>query len=360
MLVSKLAGVRVRWRGFTLIELLVVIAIIAILIALLLPAVQQAREAARRSQCKNNLKQIGLAMHNYHDTHNIFPPGISSHKAGCAQNSSGDYYLDSSSPQIAYGSWSWQAVLMPMLEQSALYNLVGVGTQEAHEALLTAAGRRALETSVPSLSCPSDDGPLMTYSGKRPQDTNRVLRNVAKSNYVASHHHQICVCNNTSGPISTTDLINYAGQAPFSGMFAHNNGVHMRDVLDGSSNTLLAGERAWGISMNNANANNCPRASNQFVAAGARYVGPTGYGMSTAFGTGATAINFVASDSDYARRVAGHSFSSRHVGGSQFVMADGSVRFISENVQHNYSTSAIDSLFEALIGRADGLVIGEF
>jgi len=250
--ISRRAGSSGGRRGFTLIELLVVIAIIAILIALLLPAVQQAREAARRSQCKNNLKQIGLAMHNYHDTHNIFPPGIAHHKAGCAQNSSGDYYLDSSSPQIAYGSWSWQAMLMPMLEQSSLYNQVGVGTQEAHEALLVDAYRRSLEARVASLSCPSDDGPQITYSGKRPQDSNRTLRNVAKSNYVASHHHQVCVCNNTAGTVSTTDLINYAGQAPFSGMFAHNNGVHMRDVLDGSSNTLLAGERAWGLSMNNA------------------------------------------------------------------------------------------------------------
>ena len=95
-------------RGFTLIELLVVIAIIAILIALLLPAVQQAREAARRSQCKNNMKQIGLALHNYHDVYNTFPPG----------------YVGQTDVSIlaGYGLWSWSALILPYIDQAPLYN----------------------------------------------------------------------------------------------------------------------------------------------------------------------------------------------------------------------------------------------
>src|SRR5471032_224525 len=98
---------RSRFRGFTLIELLVVIAIIAVLIALLLPAVHQAREAARRTQCKNNLKQMGLALHNYHDiTSTTFPPGyINTTQAG---NLSG---------------WGWQTMLLPQIDQAALFNL---------------------------------------------------------------------------------------------------------------------------------------------------------------------------------------------------------------------------------------------
>lgn len=99
-------------RGFTLIELLVVIAIIAVLVALLLPAVQQAREAARRSSCKNNMKQLGLALHNYHDTHFSFPPGY------LDQDSYGGFgFVD-----INQGHWAWSASLLPFLDQAPLYN----------------------------------------------------------------------------------------------------------------------------------------------------------------------------------------------------------------------------------------------
>src|SRR5438309_3589750 len=100
-------------RGFTLIELLVVIAIIAVLIALLLPAVQAAREAARRSQCVNNLKQLGLALHNYHSTTNAFPLGGSPAPSPAGSNCCG---------QGGWGSWSAQAMLLPYMEQTAAYN----------------------------------------------------------------------------------------------------------------------------------------------------------------------------------------------------------------------------------------------
>ncbi len=101
-------------RGFTLIELLVVIAIIAILIALLLPAVQQAREAARRTQCKNNLKQLGLALHNYHDiTSNTFPPG---------------YIFATSQSTPALNGWGWLTMCLPQLEQAPLFNILSQPT----------------------------------------------------------------------------------------------------------------------------------------------------------------------------------------------------------------------------------------
>src|SRR5215813_2046814 len=114
---------RVRRRsGFTLIELLVVIAIIAVLIGLLLPAVQQAREAARRSQCKNNLKQMGLAMHNYHDVYQCFPPGYLGYPAG----NGGSCATINNTTQRGQG-WGWGAFLLPYLDQGNLYNLLSPG-----------------------------------------------------------------------------------------------------------------------------------------------------------------------------------------------------------------------------------------
>ncbi len=104
-------------RGFTLIELLVVIAIIAILIALLLPAVQQAREAARRTQCKNNLKQLGLALHNYLDVHQLFPPGS---VGGVPAANLADYNQDY--------AWNWSTFILPQIDQANLFNQLGVGT----------------------------------------------------------------------------------------------------------------------------------------------------------------------------------------------------------------------------------------
>jgi prepilin-type N-terminal cleavage/methylation domain-containing protein len=123
-------------RGFTLIELLVVIAVIAVLIALLLPAVQQAREAARRSQCKNNLKQLALALHNYHDVHNSLPPGWIEDPAITGQED---------------GIWAWSAFLLPMLEQTALHQQLNVGN--AKVAQVYDANRTELQTGPGVFRC---------------------------------------------------------------------------------------------------------------------------------------------------------------------------------------------------------------
>src|SRR5579864_846191 len=130
-------GILEMKRGFTLIELLVVIAIIAVIVALLLPAVQQARESARRAQCKNNLKQVGLALQNYHGSRNVFPPGHVS-------------TFDNSGNDTGPG-WGWAAMILPEIEQTALQN--GINFSQPIEAAANATPRVTL---LPTLLCPSE------------------------------------------------------------------------------------------------------------------------------------------------------------------------------------------------------------
>ena len=171
-----------RRRGFTLIELLVVIAIIAVLVAILLPAVQQAREAARRSQCQNNLKQFGIAMHSYHDAHGTFPPGVINHTSNML--------------------WGWNTFIMPYIDQATTYNAL-----QPDGAQMPAATTNPLfQKSYPVYRCPSDPG----------NDINGYFGNYSTSNYVAN-----------------------------SASFAGNSRTRMRDVLDGTSNVLMVAERGY-------------------------------------------------------------------------------------------------------------------
>lgn len=192
-----------RRRGFTLIELLVVIAIIAILIALLLPAVQQAREAARRSQCRNNLKQIGIAMHNYHDTFTVMPPG----------------YVQI--PGTNRNEATWIAFLLPYLDQAPLYNQADFN---ACWGCTTVNGVNYVLQSQrqPTMSCPSDGiAPLW-------------INVYAKGNYGAS---------NGIGPLINVPGINASPPARGAkGAFDGNTRTRLGDVTDGSSNTVFVGE----------------------------------------------------------------------------------------------------------------------
>ncbi|MGV2334987.1 MAG UNVERIFIED_CONTAM: DUF1559 domain-containing protein [Planctomycetaceae bacterium] len=142
---TKLKALRAQGRGFTLIELLVVIAIIAILVALLLPAVQQAREAARRTQCKNNLKQLGLALHNYHDTHGRFPP---------TQIMTAYLGPNNTSPQPR--NHTWVSLVLPFLEQANLYQSINFNLPMFNQATntyqLTSTGQPIVATKLPIFS----------------------------------------------------------------------------------------------------------------------------------------------------------------------------------------------------------------
>jgi len=183
-------------RAFTLIELLVVIAIIAVLIALLLPAVQQAREAARRTQCKNNLKQLGLALHNYHDTFLGFP---------MSKNTSGSH---SAHPR-----------LLPYLDQSPLYNMIDFNVAGSHANNLVPRN-----TSLPAFRCPSDSDQMAATGGRNNYYTNTGSGILNGLNNVAPH----------------------LGMPAPNGVFFQDSCVKMSDITDGTSNTAAMSERMLG------------------------------------------------------------------------------------------------------------------
>jgi prepilin-type N-terminal cleavage/methylation domain-containing protein len=191
-----------NWRGFTLIELLVVIAIIAVLIALLLPAVQQAREAARRTQCRNNLKQLGLALHNYHDNYNRMPAAVywisaTSYTNGVANN-----------PQPR--NYSWASMILPYIDQAPLYNSVNFQLPAWSQMI---NGQPFQSYTFPAFKCPSDPG----FGGSN----NRF--NIGWTNYSGAEGW---------------DWWNRPG-GTLNGVFAITTHTRLGDITDGTSNTIL-------------------------------------------------------------------------------------------------------------------------
>ncbi len=307
-------------RGFTLIELLVVIAIIAILIALLLPAVQQAREAARRTQCRNNLKQIGLALHNYHDVHLTFPPGYIAAQVGAT---------DPASAETGTG-FAWGVMILPQLEQTALF-----GHFDFNEVTTDEHNLEHGQTRLRAFRCPSDPAPdLFTVSdGSEDYD-------VASANYVGIYGY---------GSVTLQP-----GRPDPAGILYRNSSTRLRDVTDGTSNTMLVGERMH---------------AHRFVAT-APEVAANSTWYAALPGVFRTA-GMPMPDEGPASLVLGHvgqtmpsgmlmhhppsttnhivNFSSAHTGGIHFLMADGSVHFLSKNVDYN--------TFRWLGQRADGEVL---
>jgi prepilin-type N-terminal cleavage/methylation domain-containing protein/prepilin-type processing-associated H-X9-DG protein len=311
-----------KFRGFTLIELLVVIAIIAVLISLLLPAVQAAREAARRAQCTNNLKQVALALHNYHDTVGSFPPG--------GINNSGWVGTD----------WSWASFIMPAMEQGPLYNSINYSMQIQ----LPANYATVYQHLVASFLCPTDDSfKVFTErfwanpdwgGGNSPQGNS--LYAGAPSNYVANW-----------GDIATTGPFDFLSSEPpgtqnwgcsgtFRGMFGEcGNGfcVGIRNVTDGTSNTFFIGE-------------NSPNLNGQLVWPNAdsmlaTTVIPLNWMTNLKNGQVDPSNGLTCEPSSIFNPVQMHcyhnqafnlAFKSFHPGGANFAMTDGSVRFIKQSI----------------------------
>lgn len=316
-------------RGFTLIELLVVIAIIAILIALLLPAVQQAREAARRTQCKNNMKQLGLALHNYHDVFNLFPPGAMNPGV---QPLPGLPYSNNCALECRNTPWS--LYLLPYMEQAPFYSQLnfslpmssaqrsGTGPSTALVAINAAVWANV---DLPMFKCPSDvlRADPFTVAGS----AHYGITNGRRSSYWFPD-------TNIMEDLGVTWRADTRALRPIMGI---NGGARMADIIDGTSNTMALCEtpfrknhalygpfwNAWnytsgvvfGQQINARNAPNCG--------------GGGATGCPFAWGSG-----------------------SKHVGGMQITMADGAVKFISENLDF--------AIVRNLTGIADGTVLGEF
>ncbi len=326
-----------RRRGFTLIELLVVIAIIAVLIALLLPAVQQAREAARRSQCKNNLKQIGLALHNYHDVFNTFPAG----------------YIEQA-VTANRGHYSWTSAILPYIDQAPLYNLLRVGDVPFSTNLVN--NLTAMQTPLSGFACPSNPAPSLNdasqpaANARAIQDTAGAERQLPVNSYVAMNNSAIGVYRNRG--TNQNDASTGA-----NGTFFRNSKIGFRDMIDGSSNLIVVSERAWqskltliysGVMFGIRDNAGTPDAVTQTDGDA---------GLVYAFAAPVASINqpFIAGGVIPNRQ----SISSVHTGGCHALLGDGAVKFISENIDFNLDAT-VNSTLERLIGISDGGVVGEF
>ncbi len=304
-------------RGFTLIELLVVIAIIAILIALLLPAVQQAREAARRTECKNHLKQIGLALHNYHDTHRVFPWGGSVGGDIVALSNTGN------------NGFSWRVFILPYIDQAPLYNqLSSLNPTSASSSNTTWKALPQHLTIIPGYICPSETaGPITsgapgwTYSPNQAALSSYFGSSGASAVY-PTFANGCGLCGNNVNCKCTDITTDWASgwhhasavdtRKAGSGMFSlRATGVAMRDVLDGTSNTLFVGETIRRTDSGGGE-----------YATVFQWMDPWSM-ISTVNG-----IN----TPGYGTAYYNQSFASHHEGGAQFLLVDGSVRFISENL----------------------------
>ena len=296
-----------RRRGFSLVEFVVVLAIIATGVSLLPAAIQQAREAARRSNCKNNLKQIAIALHNYHDVHATLPPA---------------WIAKTPAPPTPTG-FGWQTFLLPYIEQAPMYDEIDFNQPlPAADAFGERSRQPIFQTRLAVYRCPSD----------ATSATNPMRGGYGTSNYSANH-------GDLSLPRWTTGRRTafWPGQVDTprksNGMMSWNSTIKFRDITDGASNTFMVGERS---------------------VTSASGIWPSV--QSNAF------ENDAATDCSHGSQLnqSPTSFSSEHLYGANFALGDGSVRFVDDGIDSQPVTMGELGTYQRLANRHDGLVVDEF
>ncbi len=324
---------RAPLRAFTLIELLVVIAIIAILIALLLPAVQQAREAARRTQCRNNLKQFGLALHNYHDVYRAFPKGGYGGGLGAPA-------LYETANARGCRSMSWGTVLLPYLDQAPLYN-----QWDQNQWYLQGSNIALAQTPLSAFKCPTSPVSELRANGDNISSTPQF----ARTDYSGNYGERALRCfPATNCANNYADVGDNSGQPRGTMMLQPNMNflaltIGVRDITDGTSNTVMIGEAPNAIHglwaghknvmdqsapLNGKLATSSPWQSCLIPASQAANAGKLGCDVGS------------------------QDFHSFHTGGAHFTYADGSARFCNESVDIK--------ILAAILSRSGGEVVGEY
>ncbi|HEX6961600.1 MAG TPA: DUF1559 domain-containing protein [Lacipirellula sp.] len=352
---------QIRRRAFTLVELLVVIAIIGVLVALLLPAVQAAREAARRSQCQNNLKNIALAVLNYESARKTLPVGMVSQPD-------------------PYEAWSWSTFALPYLEQQAVFDRMRPAADFVKPPDGTRSGRRnladlfiaartnakelePLQTPLAVFRCPSDDTPdLVPFDGSpqapRTQDNGKWERHFkgvysqqlttlflpSASNYVGSRGFIDRPCSCLAPNCTNTNWVGNPAACAGNGVFEGLTPIKLREIIDGTSTTFLLGERdsyclsaTWIGTRNPA--------------------GPNMWGAAWSLGRVSLKLNHP--------ETGGHNtctegFSSKHPGGAHFAFCDGSVAFINDDIDYQDAGNNKGTAPEAFKPENNGVMIGAY
>ncbi len=319
-------------RAFTLVELLAVIAIIGVLVALLLPAVQAAREAARSSACQNNLKQIGIALNNHHDAKSFLPAGVRLPPVGYGAS------WVTKTTYINTPGWGWAAMILPYMEQDDLYARLRISEGIELDKVADKVG-----VYISGLACPSD------MTGPRIFQHETTFKN-AGANHGMTNYVAMSLTKQTHLKSDGRQFPAYRTYKEGEGALAIDTKRRFKDITDGTSKTLAVSERVYRLGKQL-----CSAAAWPGSAAADSHISINW----DTLGTTAFVVN------DPVELNCRQGVSSYHAGGAQMLFLDGSVRFINETIDakpdaNGWDVCVIDSVYERLVARKDGQVLGDY